>query len=147
MKTYAQKLLDPRWQRKRLEILQKADFTCNGCHATEETLHVHHVHYKKGAEPWDYDDEDLVALCHKCHLAAEEEKTEVLKMLTNEFTSSLLYEIRTHSLSMVFYGLTAAFNTLSDVKKTSAKIQEMEESMQFFQKILDQLKEDLRNED
>lgn len=28
---YSQKLLDPRWQRKRLEILQRDDFTCQVC--------------------------------------------------------------------------------------------------------------------
>jgi len=31
MPSYADKLKDPRWQRKRLEILQREDFNCEAC--------------------------------------------------------------------------------------------------------------------
>ena len=30
-------------------------------------LHVHHQHYIKGKEPWDYDDSALITLCADCH--------------------------------------------------------------------------------
>lgn len=30
-------------------------------------LHVHHKHYIKGKEPWDYDDSALITLCADCH--------------------------------------------------------------------------------
>lgn len=65
--TYAEKLKDPRWQRKRLEILQRDDFTCQNCLATDKTLHIHHGYYRRGLEPWEYDGTTLWTLCEDCH--------------------------------------------------------------------------------
>lgn len=65
--TYAEKLKDPRWQKKRLEILQRDGFACRVCFDTTTTLHVHHKFYKRGANPWDYPDESLITLCAECH--------------------------------------------------------------------------------
>lgn len=67
MPSYGEKLKDPRWQRKRLEILQRSDFSCEQCGTQEKTLHVHHKVYRKGAAPWEYADEELEALCEDCH--------------------------------------------------------------------------------
>lgn len=64
---YAEKLRDPRWQKKRLEIMQRDEFTCQACDSKEKTLNVHHCYYKKGADPWDYENESLVTLCEECH--------------------------------------------------------------------------------
>lgn len=73
MKTYAEKLKDPRWQRKRLEILQRDDFTCRACGSRDNTLHVHHIRYFRGRNPWDYKEFYLVTLCEGCHEAEEAE--------------------------------------------------------------------------
>ncbi len=67
MTTYAEKLLDPRWQKKRLEIFERDKWTCRECKNTKDTLHVHHKKYIKGKEPWEYDNEDLETLCMECH--------------------------------------------------------------------------------
>ena len=64
--TYSEKLKDPRWQRKRLEILERDKFTCHDCHSKDKTLHVHHCHYEKG-DPWDARDGLLMTLCEGCH--------------------------------------------------------------------------------
>lgn len=70
--TYSEKLLDPRWQRVRLEVLNKHDFRCWHCGSRDKTLHVHHRFYRRGAEPWDYDpNSELMALCKDCHATAE----------------------------------------------------------------------------
>lgn len=66
-KTYREKLLDPRWQRRRLEVLQRTDFRCAHCDSSEKTLHVHHLRYIRGHDPWEYSDEDLRPLCEECH--------------------------------------------------------------------------------
>lgn len=63
---YRDKLLDPRWQKKRLAILERDDWACQGCGTDEETLHVHHRIYSDG-DPWDTPDEALVTLCAICH--------------------------------------------------------------------------------
>ena len=65
--TYAEKLKDPRWQKKRLEIMQRDYFTCRICETTTETLTVHHIRYISGYEPWNYSDELLITLCEDCH--------------------------------------------------------------------------------
>lgn len=72
-KSYFQKLLDPRWQKKRLEVLSNADWTCQSCMATDETLHVHHKQYFKGKEPWEYETEQLTVLCKVCHELAHDD--------------------------------------------------------------------------
>ena len=64
--TYAEKLRDPRWQRKRLEVMQRDGFTCRDCGSTTETLHVHHCWYAK--EPWEISDAYLLTLCEECHV-------------------------------------------------------------------------------
>lgn len=66
-KTYAEKLQDPRWQKKRLQILQRDGFACQRCGSTDKTLHVHHGSYARGLDPWDYSDWSLWTLCYECH--------------------------------------------------------------------------------
>lgn len=63
--TYKEKLLDPRWQKKRLKILERDGFMCLYCFDTDTTLHVHHLKYKKN--PWDVEDEYLQTVCSDCH--------------------------------------------------------------------------------
>lgn len=58
---------DPRWQKKRLEILEYNKWTCESCHSTENTLNVHHKYYEENKKPWDYEDEAFTVLCNKCH--------------------------------------------------------------------------------
>ena len=64
---YWEKLRDPRWQRKRLEIMDRDSFTCVSCGDNDNTLNVHHKTYKKGSEPWEYNDENFITLCEDCH--------------------------------------------------------------------------------
>ena len=81
MSTYSDKLKDPRWQRKRLEILERDQFKCRHCRSAEKTLHVHHRIYRKGKMPWDYEDQVFVSLCEECHTEAEKTKEELLLLI------------------------------------------------------------------
>lgn len=63
---YTEKLRDPRWQKRRLEVFNRENFTCQCCGTKEETLHVHHLVYRKD-EPWESPDSDLECLCESCH--------------------------------------------------------------------------------
>lgn len=63
--SYSDLLKDPRWQRKRLEVLGANNFSCFFCGDTKTQLHVHHFVYK--GKPWEADDDDLVAICADCH--------------------------------------------------------------------------------
>lgn len=64
---YVSKLKDPRWQRVRLEVLQRDSWRCGTCHSTDKTLNVHHRYYLDGAAPWEYPLDSLVTLCEDCH--------------------------------------------------------------------------------
>ena len=74
--TYSEKLLDPQWQRKRLEVLNRDQFKCCLCSDTKTTLHIHHKTYEKGKLPWQYKLDNFQTLCKHCHLLAEFFKNE-----------------------------------------------------------------------
>ena len=63
---YSELLSKPSWQRRRLEIMARDEWTCQSCGATDETLHVHHFRYRPGP-PWNALDSDLVTICQTCH--------------------------------------------------------------------------------
>jgi len=92
--TYSEKLLDPRWQKKRLEILQRDNFTCSCCGDTKETLHVHHVKYN--GEPWDIDSSLLITFCATCHFFHEFYKGFIIRKIKkctnkNDTITGVLY--------------------------------------------------------
>lgn len=66
-KSYVEKLKDPRWQKMRLEVLNRDDFSCVSCGDSEETLHIHHCYYDWELEPWEYELKSLITLCATCH--------------------------------------------------------------------------------
>lgn len=71
--TYAEKLKDPRWQKKRLEVMTRSGFRCDACGRGNETLHVHHLIYPRWEQgPWEMDSAFMECLCATCHGAREE---------------------------------------------------------------------------
>ena len=71
---YRDKLKDPRWQKKRLEVFESDNFTCQYCGDNKTELHVHHKRYK--GEPWEADMDDLITACSHCHQIEEKFKTD-----------------------------------------------------------------------
>ena len=94
--TYCEKLKDPRWQKKRLSVLQRENFTCQDCGTKEKTLHVHHFRY--GKEPWtDLENEDiyLKVLCEDCHKNETEITNQIkayLSSLQAQFGSKIVLD-------------------------------------------------------
>ena len=83
---YSQKLKHPKWQRRRLEILQRDNFTCMFCNDSETELQIHHKKYVNGRQIWEYEDVELITLCKHCHSVVEylkrnSERTEVSSSL------------------------------------------------------------------
>lgn len=69
-KSYSSELKDPRWQKKRLEIYQRDNWTCQMCGNglyDGVPLNVHHKVYHKDCLPWEYQDKELITICEKCH--------------------------------------------------------------------------------
>jgi 5-methylcytosine-specific restriction endonuclease McrA len=67
MTEYDKLLKDKRWLARREEILKRDEYTCQLCSATHCKLNVHHIIYKSGYLPWDYEDNYLITLCYPCH--------------------------------------------------------------------------------
>lgn len=63
--SYAEKLRDPRWQKKRLEIMQRDRFRCRDCSRSDRNLQVHHCAYS--GNPWEAPNDLLLTLCDECH--------------------------------------------------------------------------------
>ena len=93
MQTYQDQLRDPRWQRKRLQILSAADFKCEDCGDASTELNIHHSAYLKGQPAWEHPDELLHCLCRPCHKTRQEVeeslKIEMMKRLRRVPTKRL----------------------------------------------------------
>ena len=87
---YKSKLKDPRWQKKRLEIMSRDNFKCTLCGNSKAEL-VHHIYYEKGLNPWEYDDECYVTLCCECHPVAHRE----IKKISSIIALSVLLNKKT----------------------------------------------------
>ena len=72
--SYSDRLRDPRWQKKRLEILERDEWMCQSCFDSESTLHVHHRRYLQDVEPWDYPANLLLTLCESCHQQEKDDR-------------------------------------------------------------------------
>jgi len=68
--TYSEKLKDPRWQKKRLQIFERDLWICSICLDNKQTLNVHHLKYTDG-NPWEIENDFLVTLCEDCHMVIE----------------------------------------------------------------------------
>jgi hypothetical protein len=98
--TYAELLKDPRWQRKRLEILNATDFRCENCDSADKTLHVHHKIYRKGALPWEYEAHELQALCEDCHDAEHQVRAALAEAMVH-MGSGLLDELLGYAQAII----------------------------------------------
>ena len=89
--SYSEQIKSPKWQKKRLEILQLHNFKCEECNSTERQLHVHHSRYIKNRKAWEYDNDIFQVLCSICHNKKHTVKCEIPEFLIT--TIELLNEI------------------------------------------------------
>lgn len=100
--TYSKKLKDPKWQKKRLEILNRDDWKCKSCGDKEKTLHVHHTGYR-GTDPWDTPDNMLITLCEDCH--------ELESFSIRGYRTTLMESLEESGfLAMQYFDLAVAFS-------------------------------------
>jgi len=78
---YTKKLQDPRWQKRRLEIMQRDNFQCQLCGDTDKMLQIHHVHYCSN-NPWEAENQHLLTVCKDCHEIEQED----IRLATSELT-------------------------------------------------------------
>jgi len=131
-KTYSEKLRDPRWHKKRLEILNRDEWMSK--FATSNTLHVHHRRYVRGAEPWDIPNKILITLCESCH------QEETILMRKNE-------ELLVAIIKEKFFGkdlevLANAFTKLGPLFSPGATANAIEFAFSDLDKLIDEYFED-----
>lgn len=87
MSEYSEKLKDPRWQKMRLKVLERDEFTCKFCKSKEKTLHVHHLIYEWGKDPWEYKIDNFLTLCKLCHKDEKENRKYLESKVIDPFKS------------------------------------------------------------
>lgn len=73
--------------------MQRDEFKCQNCFDSGSTLNVHHKTYTKGAEPWEYDEENFVTLCESCHKSNHELIETIKHRIFAPFMHDVLYEL------------------------------------------------------
>jgi len=123
--TYSEKLKDPRWQKKRLSILERDSFTCQSCGDTITELHIHHKAYSPTGDPWLISDDHLVTYCKHCHSIVEFFKKKNLRVLRIQKTQ-LFYLTYYLEEGRIYCGImeitTDGVNHTVSVSKDSAEI-------------------------
>lgn len=94
--TYSEKLKDPRWQKFAAWVKDRAGWKCELCGSSEKQLHAHHTYYEPGADPWDYDPDDLKCLCFECHNEVERVWKKV-RILLHDWTPDQLNFLAVHA--------------------------------------------------
>lgn len=100
---YLVKLKDPRWQKKRLEILDRDKWCCQKCFDDQSTLVVHHKIYLQDKEPWDYPNHLLITLCEDCHECETANMENTINSLVTILKSIFLSE----DINNIYIGLSA----------------------------------------
>lgn len=132
--TYAEKLRDIRWFEFREAFVKRqplsADyrhFCCDcgvedGTDGPESKLNVHHRHYIDGKEPWEYEDQDLLLICDKCHGYIHETETRARNLVRSlephecfEFRQLLEALELAQKSGKVKVGLARAKNVVRDI--------------------------------
>lgn len=141
--SYSELLKDPRWQKKRLIILERDEWTCQLCGDESSELHVHHKKYV--GKPWECPDKQLQTLCKTCHSIVSKSEIKNIVHVSKGFSyCTVVSEVKIISLVQLndmdcFYSVLlsvnrdnddiidfASFITLSDLRNRGLKIVEDE---------------------
>lgn len=77
MSIYSNLLKSPKWQKKRLNVLNRDNFTCIYCGDKETELHIHHLKYN--GNPIESPLSDLQTVCKNCHYIISKENPVIFK--------------------------------------------------------------------
>ncbi len=67
---YREYLATPEWDARRRAAYRRAGYRCQLCGESGVELHAHHRGYERRGRPGE--DDDLIALCSRCHKRAHE---------------------------------------------------------------------------
>lgn len=107
--SYAELLKHPLWQKRRLEIFVRDNWTCQRCDYsladaekegnTANQFHAHHTIYFYKRKPWDYEDKYLYTLCSKCHDYETKHLKTAWQLLRESISGSGLFSDEIYALA------------------------------------------------
>lgn len=68
-----EELKSPMWKKKREEVFERYGKQCVECGNTNN-LQVHHLVYRKNRHLWEYNVDEMIPLCKKCHEKVHKDK-------------------------------------------------------------------------
>lgn len=99
---YSEQLKSPMWQKKRLEIMQRDNFTCQDCGDTESQLQVHHKSYAYNKMAWEYENDNLITLCEDCHSLI----TDIKKVIKSKIDYHFIYYDQLNKVNYILDALS-----------------------------------------
>jgi len=112
---YSEKLKDPRWQKRRLEVLERDEWCCQSCGDSESTLYVHHLYYARGKEPWDYPLNAYLTMCGECHEYEHNERSGNEKDLLDMIKRAGFLADGVHDIAAGFHSLSGVYPPTSAI--------------------------------
>lgn len=104
--TYAEKLRDVRWKRRRDDLLRQSNWTCCECGTPltegEMDLQVHHVVYITALDPWNYPDELLVVVCDFHHRERQAVEQAIYAEVGKHLATLNIHEMRRQPIYAFF---------------------------------------------
>ena len=67
---YSEYLQSPEWQDKRAKVLERDNYTCQGCGAARAAMIVHHLSYQHVGNEFLF---ELTSVCERCHKRLHDE--------------------------------------------------------------------------
>ncbi len=134
---WAAKFRDSRWQKLRLQVMERDEWTCQSCKSFGEgvTLNVHHAYYESGKDPWEYPENTLITWCEDCHKTRHWFSKEINRALvrySKRQIEGVVYAIALSDWSEVFETVTrdidpeAVFFLITAITSQIAATQEEE---------------------
>lgn len=122
--SYRRKLDTPQWRQFAAATKQRRGGGCQCCKRTDLGLHVHHIFYENGREPWEYGDDEVVVLCPPCHKEMHEQLKKFRKYVFGRMTPRIL-QIVNGSLAVAFekYEPLVFAHALAEFVSTPSMIQ------------------------
>jgi hypothetical protein len=103
---------------------------------------VHHKTYRKGAEPWDYPDENFVTYCEHCHEEIHQYLDEIKTTITDSYGAMILSCLalcNNDALEHMNSIRLVAENALMtlDVEMNARRIENVKQTIQILQQEID----------
>ncbi|HEU4455742.1 MAG TPA: hypothetical protein VFR81_21945 [Longimicrobium sp.] len=82
----------PEWAAVRLELFRARGPQCENC-GRADRVEVHHRYYFAGHRVWEYELEDLLVFCRRCHAIMHGKSADAIEIIYGELCNQPLWEL------------------------------------------------------